>query len=328
MKKILVCGANGFMGTNIAKHFLQQPEKYEVYGVCSPHHCTGLKLKEIYSCDLTTQQGVDHIFNNRYFDVVIQAAATTSGAKDIVERPYIHTTDNAVMNSLILRACHEHNIPHFIFLSCCVMYQPGDTPRKETDFNEHDTIFPAYFGVGWTKVYIEKMCEFYANLGITQCTVLRHTNTYGPYDKYDPDHSHVFGATVRKVMLAKNESPISVWGNGIDTARDLIYVEDVAECIERAIQTRVLGYSGYCPYMLLNVSYGKTITVDEMVKTIIKVSDKNLPTVYDTTKPSIPTKLAIDHHKATDFLGWMPKTSFEEGVRKTIKWYKENYSYV
>ena len=310
------------MGHNIANYFLAKPDLYQVFGVTSPRNNTDLPLLRVYTADLTTQKGVDHVFNDQSFDVVIQAAATTSGAKDIVERPHIHVTDNAVMNSLILRACHEHNTPKFIFLSCCVMYQPGDTPRKETDFNEHDQLFPAYFGVGWTKIYIEKMCQFYSRLGKTTCTVIRHTNTYGPYDKYDPDHSHVFGATVRKVMSAVDGTTIQVWGNGVDTARDLIYVDDVADCIERdIIRHRKV-------YLLLNVSYGNTITVDEMVKTIIKVSGKNLTIEYDISKPSIPTKLAIDSRKALDYLGWEPKTSFEAGVRKTIQWYKENYPYV
>ena len=60
---------------------------------------------------------MEHIFKDRNFDVVIQAAANTSGAKDIVEKPYLHVTDNAVMNSLLLRACHDYNVKHFLFLS-------------------------------------------------------------------------------------------------------------------------------------------------------------------------------------------------------------------
>ena len=213
---------------------------------------------------------MDHVFKDQQFDLVVQAAATTSGSKDIVERPYIHTTDNAVMNSLILRACYETGVKHFVFLSCCVMYQPGDMPRKESDFKESDTLYPTYFGVGWTKIYVEKMCEFHSRLGRTKLTVLRHTNTYGPYDKYDPEHSHVFGATVRKVMDAEENSDITVWGNGTDTARDLLYVDDVAECIEMALDKQST------PYELLNVSYGETITVADMVKAIIEASGKKL----------------------------------------------------
>ena len=115
--------------------------------------------------------------------MVLQFAATTSGANDIVNRPYIHVTDNAVMNSLILRECYEQDIKHFVFPSCTVMYQPAEHAQKESDWNAQDEIFPTYFGVGNTKVYVEKMCEFFSRLGKTKHTVLRHSNMYDPHDR-------------------------------------------------------------------------------------------------------------------------------------------------
>ena len=318
MIKILVCGVTGFMGHNIAERFLSMSDRFEVYGVQSFNKLSPLKLTKTYTCDLTTQKGIDHIFTDRQFDIVVQAAAVTSGSKDITERPYIHVTDNAVMNSLILRACYDTAVKHLLFLSCGVMYQPGDTPRKENDFNEHDIVHPNYFGVGWTKVYIEKMCEFYSRLGRTKHTVIRHSNTYGPHDKYDFEHSHVFGATVRKVMDAKDGDTITVWGNGIDTARDLLYVGDVVDFIQLVINEQIN------PFELMNVSYGKAITVKEMVETIVNISNKKLSIVYDTSKPTIPTKLTLDSTKAYEKFEWVPLTDFHEGVRKTLNWYKEN----
>jgi UDP-glucose 4-epimerase len=101
-------------------------------------------------------------------DVVIQAAATTSGSKDIVGRPHIHITDNAVMNSYILRACHDLSIGRFIFFSCSVMYASSATPQREQDFDPSVEMQPNYFGIGWTKVYVEQMCEFFARAGRTR----------------------------------------------------------------------------------------------------------------------------------------------------------------
>lgn len=321
MKKILVCGANGFMGRNIVEYFNNILD-YEVYGT----YCLGKPIEQsvlsgdrLLGVDLTKKGHVEDIFKRVEPEIVIQAAAVTSGSKDITERPYIHTTDNAVMNSLILRACYEHSVKHFLFLSCGVMYQPGDEPRKESDFNEHDELHKNYFGVGWTKIYIEKMCEFYSRLGRTKHTVIRHSNTYGPYDKYDLEKSHVFGATVRKVMDAKDGDIITVWGNGEDTARDLIYVEDVTRFIENAIDLQ------QSPFELVNVSYGRAITVREMVEAIIFHSNKDLKINYDTSKPSIPTKLALDREKASKLFKWHPRVSFQDGVFSTIKWYKDYY---
>src|SRR4051812_44152644 len=105
-KKVLVCGATGFIGRNIAEK-LSQRKDLEIYGthfrrpaLTNPH------VIPIH-VDLTNAAQVDEAINGK--DIVIQAAATTSGAKDIVERPYIHVTDNAVMNSLLLRSAYNRS---------------------------------------------------------------------------------------------------------------------------------------------------------------------------------------------------------------------------
>ena len=170
---------------------------------------------------LTNREDVDELLKPGY-DILVQAAATTSGAKEIVNKPYYHVTDNAVMNSLIFRSAFEHNIGHVIFFSCTVMHQSSDKPLKEDDFDANKGMHPRYFGVGWTKVYIEKMCEFYSRISSTKYTVVRHSNIFGPYDKFDLERSHVFGATMTKVMTAKDGGKIVVWGTG-EEERDLLY---------------------------------------------------------------------------------------------------------
>jgi len=314
-KKILICGATGFMGKNIAEFFSSLGD-YEVYGVANKRTFQNWPGEKFYNEDLTTQAGVDAAFNDIKFDIVIQAAATTSGSKDIVERPYLHVTDNAVMNSLILQACYDYNVEHFLFLSCGVMYNPDKSPVKETDFDLNEEIYKSYFGVGWTKVYIEKMSEFFAGLGKTKHTVIRHSNTYGPYDKYDLEKSHMFGATVTKVMEADEGDEIIVWGDG-STERDLLYVDDVVDFIHKAIENQKNNYELY------NVGYGKSFSVKEIVRKIIKISGKNVTIKHDITKPSINTKLALISEKAREELGWEPKTTLEEGIKKTIEWYKK-----
>tara|TARA_B100001123_G_scaffold450868_1_gene624577 strand:+ start:3755 stop:4714 length:960 start_codon:yes stop_codon:yes gene_type:complete len=317
VKKILVCGATGFMGRNISEYF-SNLENFQVYGVANTRRYDDWPGKKIFYEDLTTQGGIDAVFNSEKFDIVIQAAATTSGAKDIIERPYLHVTDNAVMNSLILRACYDHSIEHFLFLSCGVMYNPARSPVTEKDYYLDEPIFKNYFGVGWTKVYVEKMCEFFAGLGKTKHTSIRHSNTYGPHDKYDLEKSHMFGATITKVLNAKDGEEIIVWGDG-STERDLLYVDDVVGFIHKAINSQKSQYELY------NVGYGESFSVKEIVKKIIKISNKNVTIKHDLTKPSINTKLALISTKAKEELGWHPMTSLEEGIQKTIEWYKKSY---
>mgnify|MGYP001602264447 CR=1 FL=1 len=214
-KKLLVSGATGFIGQNIAES-LAKRDDCEVYGTyLNSKPIDDSRIKMIWA-DLTNKDDVNRVIQG--MDIVIQAAAVTSGAKDIVTKPYIHVTDNAVMNSLIFRAAYEHKVSRVVFFSCTVMYQSSDTPLMETDFDANREIHSSYFGVGWTKVYLEKMCEFYSRIGNTKYTVIRHSNIYGPHDKFDLERSHVFGATMTKVMTAKSGGKIVVWGGGDEDA--------------------------------------------------------------------------------------------------------------
>ncbi len=316
MKKILICGATGFIGRNVAE-FLAGNNEFEVYGTYLKSEPLNNQKIKMIQADLTNKEDVDKMVKG--MDIIIQVAATTSGAKDIVTKPYIHTTDNAIMNSLIFRSAYENKVSHVVFFSCTVMYQPSDTPVKETDFDANKEIFKSYFGVGWTKVYLEKMCEFYSRIGDTKYTVIRHSNIYGPYDKYDLEKSHVFGATTTKVMT-NTDGKIIVWGSG-EEERDLLYVSDLVGFVELAINKQENKFE------LFNVGYGSSIPVGELVKKIISHSGKDIKMEYDLTKPTIKTKLCLDTAKAKNSFDWSPKVSLDEGIEKTLTWYKENIKF-
>lgn len=313
MKKVLICGATGFIGRNVAESLAAQ-EEFEIYGTylnSSPWEHPNVQM---VCADLSHFADVQQVVKG--MDIIIQAAATTSGAKDIVNQPYHHVTNNAVMNSLLLRAAYDCAVSHFVFFSCSVMYQSGETPVKESDFDANQPLHPSYFGAGWTKVYIERMCEFYARLGRTKHTVIRHSNIYGPHDKFDLEKSHVFGATMTKVMTAQDEK-ITIWGTG-EEKRDLLYISDLVRFIELALLQQQEDYQLY------NVGYGKAISINELVKTIIQSAGKSLMVEHDLSQPTIKTSLCLDCTKATQQLGWTPQISFEQGVQKTMAWYQKN----
>jgi len=316
MKNILICGATGFIGRNLLEFYNKKD-----YNITATYFKTEfVTLNQEYKnvkwvkCDLRNPDDVKSVMSG--IDIVLQFAATTSGANDIVNRPYIHVTDNAVMNSLILRECYEQNVEHIIFPSCTVMYQPADYAQKESDWNAQDEIFPTYFGVGNTKVYIEKMCEFFSRLGRTKHTVLRHSNMYGPHDKYDLEKSHVFGATITKVMT-NTDGILNVWGTG-EGGRDLLHVDDLVNFVDLAINKQESDYE------LFNVGLGKATKIVDLVKKIIKYSGKDLEIKHDLSKPTIPTSLFLDCSKAKKLLGWEPSIDIDDGIIKTINWYKNN----
>jgi len=315
-KRLLLCGATGFIGRNLLNHFAETNE-YELYAVSHLKGPTQASVNDQnvkwIKADLRNPQDVEKLVANK--DVVIQAAATTSGAKEIVNKPYTHVTDNAVMSSYLFRACFERQVKHVVFFSCSVIYPASEDPVKECDFNYQ--IEDKYFGAGWTKVYLEKMCEFYSRLGASKYTVIRHSNIYGPYDKYDLERSHVFGATVTKVMTAPQNGKIVVWGDGSET-RDLLYVGDLVKFVARVLEVQE------CRHELINIGSGTAIAVGDLVSKIIRQSGKSISVEFDKSKPTIPFKLALNIDRARDVYGWSPRVSLEDGIQRTLSWYKQS----
>ena len=240
-RRVVVCGAAGFIGRNIAESLAAEPEQFDVVGIHHRRPPFGQRGITWRRADLTDRAQAEQAISGA--DIVIQAAAVTSGAKDIVQRPHIHVADNAVMNSHLLRAAFEQKVGHFVFFSCSIMYPAAERPQKEEDFTGADAIDPKYFGAAWTKLYVERMCEFYARTGETRFTVVRHSNIYGPHDKFDLDRSHVFGATVTKVMTA-GDGRIAVWGSGKE-CRDLLYVSDLVDFVRLALDRQADRYGLY-----------------------------------------------------------------------------------
>ncbi len=311
MKKIIVLGATGFIGKNIAINFSKN-KSYEVHAVRykRPAFKTHNKIKW-HKADLRDPNKVNKLLKG--MDIVIQAAATTSGSKDIVSKPHVHVTDNAVMNSYIFRAAFDHNIKHVIFTSCTVMYPSSNKATSEKNFT--GKIIDKYKGVGETKVYIEKLAEFYSMIGKTKYTIVRHSNIYGPHDKFDLEKSHVFGATITKVMQAKDK--IEVWGEGKEI-RDFLYIDDLIDFIKKALLKQKNLYEIY------NCGSGKPITIKELCKLIVKISNKNIVLKFNKNKPTIPFNLYLNCNKAKRELSWKSKTNINMGIKKTINWWREN----
>jgi nucleoside-diphosphate-sugar epimerase len=312
-RRVLICGATGFIGRNLVEA-LRDRQDMEIHAVHFTRPAYSVQGVTWHQADLRDEKSVAALL--RGMDVVIQAAATTSGARDIVSTPFIHITDNAVMNSLLLRACHAARVQHFVFFSCSVMYQPRDLPWREEEWDEAAAIHPNYFGIAWTKIYIEKMCRFFSGLGVTRHTVIRHTNVYGPHDKFDLERSHVFGATVTKAMTSRTGA-VTVWGTG-EEARDLIHVDDLVRFVELAVDRQTT------PYELLHVSAGRAITISELVSKIVSASGRQLRIEHDLAGPSIKTAFALDSGRAAVLFGWRPQVPLDDGIVRTVRWWRDN----
>jgi len=314
-KVLLVLGGTGFIGRNIVEYYASSSSYtiYAVYNHTKPPLITNVTWIQ---ANLTDKEQVENLFRSiNKIDIIIQGAATTSGINDIIGNPKMHVTDNAIMNSLILNESSKYNIEHYIFFSCTIMLAANGIKQRENDFDANAVINPSYFGAAWTKIYIEKMCEFYSITGKSKFTVIRHSNIYGKYDKFDLLRSHVCGGTITKVMRAVDH--ITVWGNG-EEYRDLLYVKDLLMFIDKVISRQKDKFE------IFNCGSGNSISINDLVDKIILISGKNISKFYDLSKPTIKNNIALNIEKSKNVLNWTPVYSLSEGLKETIEWWRSN----
>lgn len=312
-QKILILGATGFIGSNLVNKF-KNVKKYKIYAVFNRKkpHIRHKNIKWI-KADLTKLKTLIKITKN--IDIVIQSAATTTGSQDVINRPYIHITDNVIMNAYLFKALHINSVKHLIFLSCTTMYKSSKRKQKEINFFNPKDFIPQYFASASTKTFNEQMCKFYSSLNKTKFTIIRHSNIYGPFDKFDLNKSHFIGATITKVMKARDK--IEVWGKGLE-GRDFLYVDDLISFISKAVAMQNDKFQIY------NCGSGRLYKINDIVKKIIKYSKKNIKITYNETKPSIPINIVINSKKGQKHFDWKPKVSIEDGIKKTISWFNKN----
>ena len=315
-KKILILGASGFIGFNCLLHFANNKKymHYDIAGTYLKNKPKKIKGVTFIKIDLTDKNMSQSIFKNT--EILVQAAACTTGAKDIVSKPFMHVNDNVVMNSFVTKFSHKYKIPRVIIFSCTVMYKSSKKPLREIDFDPKEPMYEKYFGAGWMKVFVEKMSEFYSRLKITKFTLIRHSNIYGPFDKFDLEKSHVFGATINKVSNTK-ESVLNVWGDGSEK-RNFLYISDLISFIDLVLKKQKKYFEIY------NLGSDRSISINNLVLNIIKASRKKLKIKNLKNKPTLKTSIEISSSKAKKEIGWKQKVSLKEGILKTLNWYKNN----
>jgi len=310
--KILILGATGFVGRNLAEKLYK-----EGYTNLRNHGFTR-KLEgfgEAVQGDLRDDKFVEEIMKG--VDVVYHCAASTSNAVDTIYAPLLHVTPNVIINALTMEKAYKEKVKKFIFLSSSTIYpESGERAVLETD-NIYESIYKTYYPVGWMKRYAEVLCKMYSEILINpmQTVIVRPANLYGPHDKYDLDKCHVTPASIIKV--ATRLDPIPVWGDGTEI-RDLLYVEDFVEALQLIMEKEE-------NHEIYNVGSNCGYSVNHVIDVLKEIEGLESPIEYVNNKaPMIPTRL-IDSFKVYDKLGWTAKTTIYEGLEKTLNWYKSVY---
>lgn len=311
-KKILVTGGGGFVGTNVIKALIKQNAK--IYGTIHNKQPRNSFSEVTYiRADLTKKE--EALNATKGMDCVVLTAAYVTGAEGMLENPMCLVTDTVILNLTVLEAAYLNGVRKVIYISSGMVYPFLETPLREEDGFIGDP-YEKYFTGGWTRRFIEVVCRMYAEkLGAMDITALRIDNLYGPYDNFERAHSHVIASLIRKAV--ERMDPFEVWGNGKDY-KDFSYIEDLAEGVVLALK-KSKGFQVY------NLASGVNYTINDILEVILRSTKyEDAQIVYNNTKPSmIPYKvMCID--KARQELGYKPMTSIEDGIRKTIQWYKNN----
>jgi GDP-L-fucose synthase len=310
-KTIFVAGGRtGFIGTNIAKALLDKgatvyvhsrdPQKPGNFTTETPnlHELTG-----DLSTEVSLPPGIDYVFH---------CAAHTAGAHEMTNNPVAQITSNIFMNARLLEAAAKAKVKKFLFISSSAIYPELDIPIDESKGFEGDP--PGnYFGVGWMKRYTEKLAEFYYRQYQMEVTIIRPSNIYGPYSGFDLESGHVLPALIRR-FIERKQNPLEVWGTA-DVVRDFIYVDDFVKGTLTAFE-KLPGFS------VINIATGDLVTIGAAVEIIKELTAYKGKVKFNSTKPMTIRQRKVDVTRALKVLGFRTTTSFREGLKKTIDWYK------
>lgn len=308
--KVLVTGGGGFVGTNVVERLVR--ENAIVRAAC---HVRGprfpVKGAEYIHTDLTKKE--DCLKAAEGMDAVVLTAAFVAGAQGMLANPMQLVTDTVILNLRMLEAAYETGIKKCVYISSGMVYPFSKEPLKEEDGYIGDP-FDKYFTGGWSRRFLEVVCRMYAQkLKAMDITVLRIDNLYGPYDNFEHKKSHVMPSLIRKTV--ERMDPFEVWGDGRDY-KDFTYIGDLVDGIILAL----LKADGYHVY---NLASGKNVTINEVLEIILKCGGyEDAKIVYDADKPTMIPYKVLSVEKAKKELGFTAKTSLEDGIRKTMEWYR------
>jgi dTDP-glucose 4,6-dehydratase len=311
--KVLVTGGAGFIGSNFIRCLLQARGDVEVVNfdkltyAANPENLAVSSANPRYSFvhgDIADPSAVSQVFQSG-LDAVINFAAETHVDRSIEDpSPFLRT--NILGTQCLLEAARKTRLPRFLHISTDEVY--GSTPAGQS-FTEEAHLDPRS-PYAASKAAADHFVSSYANTYGLPTVILRCTNNYGPYQ---------FPEKLIPLMIAnaREDKSLPIYGDGLQE-RDWLFVEDYCSAIALVLEHAKPG-------AIYNVSAGEPQPNLKIVRTILKFLDKPESLVnYVQDRPGHDRRYALDSSKLRKELGWKPNVSFEEGIRRTIEWYKSN----
>ncbi len=304
-KRICVTGGAGFLGTHLI-------EDLHTRGA------TEIFIPKIEDYDLVDPQAVNRMLVDSNPDVIIHLAAHVGGIGANREHPAEFFYDNLMMGVQLMHQAYLRGVEKFVAIGTVCAY-PKFTPvpfREDDLWIGYPEETNAPYGLA-KKMLLVQSQAYRQQYGFNSIFLLP-VNLYGPGDNFDPRSSHVIPALIRKCIEAQDagEDHIVVWGDGSPT-REFIYVTDAARGIALATER-------YNESQPVNIGSGFEISIKDLAEKIARLTGFSGDLVWDTSKPNGQPRRALDTSRAKEKFGFEAQTDFDEGLRRTIEWYRAN----
>ena len=313
-KKVLVCGAGGFIGGHLVKRL--KKEGYWVRGVdIKEHDFTQTAADEFIIGDLRRVEVCEEVLQG--IDEVYQLAADMGGAG------YIFTGDNdaavmhnsATINLNIAELSHKMGVKKVFYSSSACVYPEYNQLDPDNPKCSEESAYPAApdSEYGWEKLFSERLfLSYYRNCGL-EVRIARFHNIFGPEGTWTGGREKAPAAMCRKVAETPENGIIEVWGDGKQT-RSFLYIDDCIDAVRMLMESNFTGP--------VNIGSEEMISINNLAKLVMEIAEKN-QTIKNIPGPQGVRGRKSDNKIIEEKLGWQPKLTLKEGLTKTYKWINE-----
>jgi len=304
-RRVCVTGGAGFLGSFVVNKLRQRQAK-------------AIFVPRIENYDLAKLEDIRRMLKDSSPDVIIHLAALAGGIGANRARPADFFYINLMMGVQLMHEAWLNGVEKFVAIGTICAY-PKFTPipfKEENLWDGYPEETNAPYGLAKKMLLVQAQAyrEQYGYNAIYPLPV----NLYGPGDNFNLETSHVIPALIRKCIEAqeRGEKQVVLWGDGSPT-REFLYVEDCAEGLLLAAER----YNGNEPF---NLGSGQEISIKDLALTISRLTGFEGELVWDTSKPNGQPRRALDTTRAEEYFGFKARMPLEEGLDRTIEWYREN----